>query len=153
MKGYRRILLITVLFLLLRFNLSYALFKTVKNSTGTLSTAKWSISLNQAGENNYLSVVSGDNTSSADYNLNITNGSEVNAVYSVVINGLPAGVSVSFDDHEFIPEVNNKVIFNEIDTINSKASETHKLTFKAESGSALIDNKEVDINVIARQTV
>lgn len=131
--------------------MSFAILRIAKNSVGGLNTAQWQISLSQNSINNYLSVVSGDNTSISSYQLDITNGSEVNAVYSVVLDGLPSGVSASVDGTTFTAEVNNKIIFNEIGTINSGSTETLTLNFKALTGSTIINDKEVDINVIARQ--
>lgn len=151
MKNNKKLLIIIILFLLIRVNMSFAILRIAKNSVGSLNTAQWQISLSQNSIDNYLSVVSGDNTSISSYQLDITNGSEVNAVYSVVLDGLPSGVSASVDGTTFTAEVNNKIIFNEIGTINSGSTETLTLNFKALTGSTIINEKEVDINVIARQ--
>ena len=153
MKRNKKILIIIVLFLLVRINLSFSILRVAKNSVGNLNTAQWQISLSQNSVDNYLSVVSGDNSSVSSYALDITNSSEVNAVYSVVLNGLPSGVSASIDGVSFLPETNNKIIFSDIGTINSGNTETLTLSFKALTGSTIINDKEIDINVIARQTL
>ena len=92
----------------------------------------------------------------ASYTIDVTSQSQVDMIYSIVIDGLPNGVSVALDNGEFIQEVNNKVTFSNVGTIaysDENKTKSHTLTFKATSSSNIVNEKEVDINVIARQAL
>ena len=85
---------------------------------------------------------------------NITSLSEVDIIYTIVLNDVPQGVSVALDGGEFTAPTNNKIIFNEIGTIrysDNNKTKSHILTFKAAQGTTYVANSEIDINVIARQ--
>lgn len=157
-KHLKKIIIVLIIgFVVSLVSYSYSIFRSGTNPTGSIKLATWSVSLNQSGVDNYLSIVPGDATSTADYTLNVTSLSEVNIIYTVVINNLPTGVSVDFDNSgTFTPEVNNSVVFSDIGTINySDAShtKTHTLTFKADSNSSFVSDEEIDVNVIARQVL
>ena len=154
MKNNKKILILASLFLLTKFSLiTFSIFIRDLTGSGVVATAQWNVSLDQSGVNNRLSVVSGRIDSTASYTLNIENNSEVDVVYSIVIDNLPSGITILLDNVESIGETNNKVIFGDVGTINASDTVTHTLTFRAESGSSFINNKEVDINVITRQTI
>ena len=151
------ILAITTLALLFLIPVVFALYRTSNAGNGTISTASWNVSINQLNENDYLSVVPGISESTANYAINITSNSEVDAIYSIVIDNLPTGVSVSADNGTtFTPAVNNKVIIADAGTMlynGNPVTKRHVLIFKAASGTELVNNQAVDINVIARQMV
>ena len=152
-----RILSIVLLLSLLLVPAIFAIYRAGTNGNGTISTAGWQVSINQLNENDYLTIVSGQSTSVASYAINITSNSEVDAVYSIVINNLPSGVSVSADNGEtFTPAVNNKVIISDAGTMiytGNPVTKRHVLMFKAASGAEIVNNQSVDINIIARQVL
>ncbi|MBQ9019120.1 MAG: hypothetical protein IJ097_02260 [Bacilli bacterium] len=154
-----KILMIIIQILVLSFFMipaSYALYRSITNSNNSIATAEWNVVLNESQDNNYMSVIAGDSTSIASYTINITSKSEVDIIYSIVIDNLPSGVAISLDNGEFIEEVNNKVIFADVSTINysdTNKTKSHTLTFKALSNAEYVNNEEVNINVIARQTL
>lgn len=153
----KKIILIVILFFVVSFfviNGTLALYRKAINPNGTIAFAKWDVSLNQNDENNHISVVPGDETSTASYTINITSLSEVDIIYTIVLNDVPQGVSVALDGGEFTAPTNNKIIFNEIGTIrysDNNKTKSHILTFKAAQGTTYVANSEIDVNVIARQ--
>lgn len=155
-KRVLKILSFSVLISLFLIPIVFAIYRNVSNGNGTLSTATWNVSINQANENNNLSVIPAPNESTASYTINITSNSEVDAIYSIVINNLPSGVSVSIDNGEYVQETNNKIIFADVGTIlysDKDKTKKHSVTFKASSTASFVNNQEVDINVIARQSL
>ena len=131
---------------------SFAIYRVNVNASGELISASWNVSLNQQGVNNYLSVI--PDSYNAGYTLNVTSNSKVDVVYTVIISNLPAGIEVSFDGGSFRSQSNNTITFTDIGSIlysDSVKTKTHTLTFKALTGSTLINNKEVDIDVTFRQ--
>lgn len=157
-KDFKKIMVLLIIgFVASLISYSYSIFRSDTNPNGSIKLATWSVSLNQSGVNNYLSIIPGDSTSTADYTLNVTSLSEVDIIYTVVINNLPTGVSVDFDNSgTFTPETNNSVVFSDIGRINySDAShtKTHTLTFKADSNSSFVSDEGIDVNVITRQVL
>ena len=151
-----RILSFVVLASLFLMPVVFALFRNSLSGNGTLSTAGWQVSINQQNENDNLSVVPGVSASSANYRVNITSNSEVDAIYSIVVDGLPVGVSVAIDGGTPVQPVNNQVIFSNVGTIyytDSVKTKRHTLTFAAASGTTLVNNQTININVIARQAL
>ena len=134
---------------------SYALLRSINNANGNLVTATWNVTVNESG-NNYMSIAADPMDIEASYTINVTSQSQVDMIYSIVIDGLPSGVSVSIDNGEFVQETNNKVTFSNVGTIaysDTIKTKSHTLTFKATSSSNVVNEKEVDINVIARQAL
>ncbi len=136
--------------------LSYAILRSAANATGQITPAEWSVELIDTGDNNHLSVISGDNNSSASYRVSITSTSEVDVIYSIVVDDLQDGINVTLDGTNTQPSDNDKVIFSEIGTINytdQNKTKVHTLTFTADADSQAVIDKEVNINVIARQVL
>lgn len=152
-----KILSVMLLVSLFLVPIAFAMYRSVSNGNGTISTASWEVSINQLNENDYLSIIPGEDGTTASYAVNITSDSEVDAIYSFVINNLPAGVSVSADNgNTFIPSSNNKAIISDAGTIlytDTNKTKRHVLIFKADTGTALVNNQAIDINVIARQAL
>jgi len=155
----KKTLLIVMLILVVSFfvvNGALAIYRSTTTPTGSLALASWDVSLQQSGVSNYISIVPGDATSTADYTLNVRNLSEVDIIYSVIISDVPSGVSISFDNGAFVPETNNQVIFNEVGTIHysdQNKTKTHTLTFKGDYTAAYATDEEVNVNVVARQVL
>ena len=150
-KNIKLIILVVILsFFVIPF--SFAVYRVATNSSGDLISANWSVSLNQQGVNNYLSVI--PDSYNAGYTLNVTSNSKVDVVYTVIISNLPAGIEVSFDGGSFRSQSNNTITFTDIGSIlysDSVKTKTHTLTFRALTGSTLINNREVDVDVTFRQ--
>lgn len=148
-------IIMIVAFLLIVIPFSYALLRSINNANGNLVAATWNVTVNESG-NNYMSIAASPMDIEASYTIDVTSQSQVDMIYSIVIDGLPSGVSVSIDNGEFVQETNNKVTFSNVGTIaysDTNKTKSHTLTFKATSSSNVVNEKEVDINVIARQAL
>ena len=151
-----RILSFMVLASLFLMPVVFAIYRNSRSGNGSISTAGWQVSINQQNENDYLTVVSGQNGSTANYSVNITSNSEVDAIYSIVVDGIPNGVSVVLDGETVGNVVNNKAIFSNVGTIlysDSDKTKRHTLTFAASSSATIANNQALDISVIARQAL
>ena len=155
----KKILTIIILVLVLSFFVikgSYALYRNIVNPSADIAAATWSVTLNQTGENNNLSVVAGDENSTASYTVNITSISQVDIIYSIVVEDIPEGIIVKLDDGEYQTPTNGQVIYTDVSTINysdTNKTKSHILTFKANSNAAAALQEEININVIARQVL
>ena len=134
--------------------LSFAVLKRAGGSNAEVALATWDVSLNDSGENNYLSVLPDPDGITADYILNVTSQSQVDIIYSIVIENLPTGISVSIDGGSYESPTNNRIIFSDFETIlysDTNKTKSHTITFKAASNAAYVNEREININVIARQ--
>lgn len=148
-------IIMIVAFLLIVIPFSYALLRSINNANGNLVAATWNVTVNESG-NNYMSIAASPMDIEASYTIDVTSQSQVDMIYSIVIDGLPSGVCVSINNGEFVQETNNKVTFSNVGTIaysDTNKTKSHTLTFKATSSSNVVNEKEVDINVIARQAL
>ena len=136
--------------------LSFAIYKKSSGSNGEITLATWSVSMTDSGGDNHLSVTPDPNGVTADYVINVTSQSQVDIVYSVVVDNLPSGVSVAIDGGSFETAVNNKVTFSNYGSILYTAANktnTHTITFKAASNATLVSNQEVSIIVLTKQAI
>ena len=153
LKNKKTIMIIAFLLIVIPF--SYALLRSINNANGNLVTATWNVSLNKSGDY-YMTIEPDPVGTQASYTIDVTSQSQVDMIYSIVIDGLPSGVCVSLDDGEFIQETNSKVTFSNVGTIaytDTNKTRSHTMTFKVSNTSSYVDEKEVDINVIARQAL
>ena len=136
---------------------SFAIYRKSTNGHGIITSATWNVYLTQNGVADHLSVVAGTEGTTASYTLNITSNSQVDVVYTIEITGLSRDVSVSADGGiTFVKENNGQVTFTDIGTINyvnGGNTVAKTLIFKAASTAEFVNNKAVDINVIARQAL
>ena len=109
-------IIMIVAFLLIVIPFSYALLRSINNANGNLVAATWNVTVNESG-NNYMSIAASPMDIEASYTIDVTSQSQVDMIYSIVIDGLPSGVSVSIDNGEFVQETNNKVTFSNVGTI------------------------------------
>ena len=155
----KKMLLIIILVLVLSLfviHSSFAIYRNIINPNGNIATATWNVTLNQENEENNLYIVAGDDNSTASYTVNITSTSEVDIIYSIVVDDIPNGVTVKLDDGEYQTPANNKVIFVDTGTINysdNNKTKSHTLTFKASDQAEIVLDEELNINVIARQVL
>lgn len=133
---------------------SFGMFKNNSTVTGTINAAEWSVSLEQSGVNNTLSII--PESTNANYTLNVKSLSEVDVVYTIVISNLPQGVEVALDNGQFQSQTNNTITFTDAGTIlysSINRTNSHTLTFKAVSGATYVNNQTVDIDVIVHQVM
>ena len=149
-------IIISVLVILFIIPMSYAIYRSYSTVGGNIATASWNVSLNQNNVNNNLTIIPGEAGTTASYTINITSNSEVDVIYSIVIENLPSGVSISLDDGSFVAANNNKVVFTDVGTIlysDANKNKSHVITIKANSNTQYVNNQEIDVNVIARQAL
>ncbi len=149
------IIVLVFITMLLISSSSYAIYTGSTGITGNVISAEWNVSLNQENVENYLSVIPGGRTDT--YTLNIVSNSGVDVIYSIVISNLPTGISVKLDDAEnFTEQTNNNIIFSDAGSIlysGLESTKTHTLTFKAESGTQVVNEQQINIDVIVRQFI
>ncbi len=149
------IIVLVFITMLLVSSSSYAIYTGSAEVTGNVVSAEWNVSLNQANVENYLSVIPNGRTDT--YTLNIVSNSGVDVIYSIVISNLPTGISVKLDDNEnFTEQSNNSIIFSDAGTIlysGLESTKTHTLTFKAASGTQVVNEEQINIDVIVRQFI
>lgn len=148
--------IISILVIFFIIPMSYAIYRSYSTVGGNIATASWNVSLNQNNVNNNLTIIPGENGTTASYTINITSNSEVDVIYSIVIENLPSGVSISLDDGSFVAANNNKVVFTDVGTIlysDANKNKSHVITIKANSNTQYVNNQEIDVNVIARQAL
>ena len=134
--------------------LSYAVYKNIAVGNGRIVSATWSVSLNQSGVENELTIIPGGKTDS--YTLNVNSLSEVDISYDVVINNLPSGVSVALDEREPQLASNGTVTIANAGTIlynSNDKTNTNILTFSAANNATVVNNQPVTVNVVVKQLV
>lgn len=148
-------IIISILVILFIIPMSYAIYRSYNTGDVTIATASWNVSLNQNNVNNNLTIIPG--THNDTYTLNVTNNSEVDVNYTVVISNLSPGVEVSFDNGTFQQQdVNNTITFTDVGSIlytDTNKTKSHTLTFKANTGATLVTDREVDIDVTIKQII
>lgn len=153
-KRIINILIIVIMLSLFIIPSSFSIIKMINTGSSSVALATWSVSLNQNGENNYLSIVPEPENTNDSYILNITSNSEVDIAYSIIVDNLPTGVSVKADDGNFIQETNHKVMIPNVGVIRYNDGNKTKqcvLTFKASTNATFVDEEEIDISVIISQ--
>ncbi len=135
---------------------SYAVFKSYASSEESLASANWNVSLTQNGNDNYLTIVPEPENVNDTYTLHMTNNSDVDVIYSIIIDNVPSGVSAKAGNGNFVSESNNKILINNAGVIHYAAggsTEDCVLTFKAASNATFVDEQQVSISVILSQEV
>ena len=137
---------------LLLIPLSNAIFNSSANTSKSLTTAAWSVSLNQTGISNNVSIVSGVDTQ--DFTLKVRSNSEVDAKYAIVIGNIPTGVEISLDGGNYETPSSGTITFTNAGTIfysSNNKENTHTLTFKSNTGTTPVSNRELTVDVIIEQ--
>lgn len=137
---------------LLLIPFSNAIFNSSANSSKTLTTAAWSVSLNQTEISNDISIISGVDTQ--DFTLKVRSNSEVDAKYSIVIGNIPSGVEISLDGGTYATPSNGTITFANAGTIlysSNNKENTHTLTFRSNTGTTPVTNRELTVDVIVEQ--
>jgi hypothetical protein len=153
MRKKKIIFVIVILLLFFCARKTFAIFKSFGQRTNSIPTAVWSVSRNHSSSSDSIDLIKehgGD-----DYTLTVQSNSEVDVTYSVIISNLPVGVEVDLDGVTYT-QSNNEIRINDVDTIyysDQTKTRTHTLTFRATSGSTVISNQQIDIDVEFSQTV
>ena len=145
--------IIVAIIVLLTITSSYSIYRGVTYSSGAISLATWSVTLNQEGVNDELTIVPVN--SNDTYELNITSTSNVDINYTIKISNLPAGVQVTLDNGAPVSQDNNNIItFTDAGRIlynDVNKTKSHILTFSAVANTTPVNSQTVSIDVIAKQ--
>ena len=121
-------------------------------STGSNNIAKWEVSLDTTGSNNNLDIVSGNNNET--YTVKVISNSEVAVNYSFVLTGIPHGITVNVDGVEKSSVGSDRIIFENVGTINANDSpkyKIHSLIFSADPEINIPSINYIDLDVIFTQ--
>ena len=123
----------------------------VLDKSGSLSIAKWDVSLNPTTGNTF-NIITGNTSENLDdqtYSFTITNNSDVALSYNIVLSNVPTGVEVVYDNVTYYESSNVVTITNagSFLTTDLNNTHTHSLTFIAPAGTTSVTNNEVDIDV------
>ncbi|MBR2678610.1 MAG: hypothetical protein IKE63_04255 [Bacilli bacterium] len=134
---------------------TFGLLRSSGSATGSLITAEWSVSRNQSESTDSIEVI--PEMSTDTYTLTVTSSSEVDVTYAVIINNLPTGVVVKFgDEANYRTPTNGTVRIDNAGTINyndAVKTKTHTITFRATSSAQTVSDREIDIDVLFKQTL
>lgn len=150
------ICLVIAIVMVLVIPFSKAVFKSLGNSTSTIATADWDVSLNQTGLSDEVVLTSGVDTQT--YTLKVRSNSEVNVEYAIEIGNVPSGVKIKLDERANYesPDENNVVRFSDAGTILYSSEEkenTHVLTFTSEVGTSAVADRQLTVKVIVQQEI
>jgi lipoprotein-anchoring transpeptidase ErfK/SrfK len=147
------IVLITILLLVvITVPTSIALMRKSTTGTGTLKAAKWDVDLTEDDDNN-LEVIRGE-LSNDRYTFTVSNDSEVDVVYKVILSNVPNNVQVKLDDGTYEGPTDGTITIDPAGTLlySAQGSEqTHTLTFKALWGASLVTNEQIQLDVVISQ--
>ena len=125
--------------------------KMVSNSDGNeanMQVAKWAVSAN--GDADELELTAGRDEQS--FNLTVTNDSEVESSYTIIVSNIPAGVKVGIDDERLRdPESGTVEFSNRYYLLGAQddKTKTHVLRFAAEltDDTVVLPGEDVAIDV------
>lgn len=134
---------------------TFAIFRTTGQGEGTLAPATWSVTRSQSQSGDSIEITPGVATDT--YNLTVQSNSEVDVTYNIIINNLPSGVEVDLDNSgNYRTPSSGTITISPAGTIyynDTVKTKNHTLTFRATSGTELVSNQEIDINVKFEQVV
>ncbi|MBQ6436027.1 hypothetical protein IJJ27_00495 [bacterium] len=133
---------------------TFALYSYLRTGSNNVQLAQWDVSLDQEGVDDTINIVSG--VTNRTYTLNVQSLSEVDINYDIIIDNVPAGVSVALDGGSFQAQVNNVIAFNQVGTIaynDASKQRVHSLVFQSSTDSAEVSNHTLTIDVLARQVL
>ncbi len=131
----------------------FAIFRNETAGNANLQLAKWEVEVESPDSE--LNLVSG--VTNQTYTLKVKNLSDVDIDYKIVISGLPDGVKVRLDDSlTFQAPTDGVITFDDAEKMSilysdSTKEKTHTLEFKSEVETREIRNKEINIDVVAKQ--
>ena len=131
---------------------SIALMRKSATGTGTLKASKWDVDLTEDNDNS-LEVIRGE-LSNDTYTFTVSNDSEVDVEYKVILSNVPENVQVKLDNGEFRSPSSGTITIDPAGTLlySAQGSEqTHTLTFKALWGASLVTNEQIQLDVVIAQ--
>ncbi len=147
MKKKFALLFVIISFALFSY-LTYSLYRSGSGGTASLASATFSVQL--AGENQNISIMPGNTTQ--NYIVTVTNGSEVDVSYKIVITNLPTGSQIKLDNGSYVTETSGEVVFNNVGTILYGGSPVnHTLTFNSSLTGEEVTNQSISIDVEFKQ--
>lgn len=150
-KTFQIIILVNLLF---AFSIpsTLGLLKIKTDTDSSVTTASWDVSITPDVNSSIQLTPSGSNGS---YSLIVTNDSEVDVEYDIVIRNIPNGVQVKLDNGSFQPQAGT-VTFGSAGTIDYDDNDgyaTHTLYFRANSGATAVNNQSVTVDVVFKQSI
>ena len=158
MKKKRREIVLSIVFvaILLLFvhdvPTTFALFRSSANVTGTIKAAKWDVDLTEDNDNS-LEVIRGE-LSNDTYTFTVSNDSEVDVEYKIILSNVPNNIQIKLDNGEYRSPSNGTITIDPAGTIlysSQNHEKTHTLTFKALSGAALVNDAQIQLDVVISQ--
>lgn len=142
-----------LLFLLCFGVITMARYTGKAEETGTVSVAKWDVSL--AGEDSQTlpTITIGDSSTYQIYNLRVMSESEVALNYSLKISNVPDELIVEIDGTQYTP-TNNEITIDNLGSFEANDSETtkiHEMKFIVPIDSDTINAQTLDIDVTFTQ--
>ena len=154
-KIVKSFLLVTGMVLLYSAVLTFALMRMNGNSTGSIKSAKWSVTRNYSQAGDSIEIYKGGETDS--YTLTVQSESEVDVKYKVIIRNLPEGVEVDIDNTGYETPSNGSLTIEKANMVinynDSNKTKTHTITFRATNTAQLITDQDIHIDVEFRQTI
>lgn len=156
-KNNINIMLLCIVTFLISFGLSFSISSLAKYAvklsdvSNSATLAKWEVTASIPSQT--FNLLTDQNP--ITYTFNVTNNSEVAAIYSIELDNIPYGVFVKLDNSSYVArnDSSHTIKINNIGTINANASsrtKTHTLTFIASPDADEIDNN-ISIKVSFRQ--
>lgn len=146
--GKKKLLLITFSIVLIILTATITYSKYQDNATGKVGIegATWNVSL--IGDDD-IDLTTGEEQM---YSVQVKNNSEVNVIYSIIIENLPDDIKVKLDDNEYVEETDNKIIFTNVGEllVGETVERSHELTFTTPLEAEETEN-EVSIKVQFKQ--
>lgn len=128
-------------------------YTSTSSGNGNIQIAKWDVTINTSSNtSDTINLISGNNEIS--YKVKVKSLSEVKVGYSINVSNMPNDVQVKLDNGTYKTPSGGKVTFNNAGVINANASTkevSHILYFTAPLGSATVNTKSIDIDVVFTQ--
>lgn len=129
---------------------TYSLYRLNTMGSTSIGTATFSVSM--AGNENDVSIIEENTT--FEETVTVTNNSEVDVAYSIIISNLPTGMQASLDNEEYVTETDNQIIFTDVGTVLYGASPvSHTLKFNAPLTVDEVNSQVVDVDVEFKQVL
>ena len=152
---FKSFLLVSGVVLLSSTILTFALVRLRSNSSGSIKSAKWSVSRNYSQPGDSIEIYKGGDTDS--YTLTVESASEVDVKYKIIIQNLPEGVEVDLDNTGYQTPSNGVLTIENANTVinynDAIKTKNHTITFKATNTASLVTNQAINIDVEFRQNI
>ena len=146
----KKIIIILLFFILciMITPITYSQFKSNGDATGAIQGASWSVAIN--GSNDNINLTSGK--TEIPYTLTLTNSSEVDVTYSIILTNLPEGIAAKLDGGSYVEEENNQIVFNNAGNISYNSVPINRIiTFKALLDADEVSQHDFNIDVEFKQ--